>query len=136
MNMFQRALIGYDGSTSAKAALRFAVEMATDSDVELTALWVREPLPRHADLPGVAEAANEYFAERKQEVTELAKREDIEIGSETRARHAAKAVVTFAKEGGYDLIVIATATIQNFGDGFWATPPTVSPTTRSAACSL
>ena len=48
------------------------------ADAQLTALWVRQPLPRHADLPGElegeAEAASDYFEERKEEVAELAKR--------------------------------------------------------------
>jgi nucleotide-binding universal stress UspA family protein len=78
--------------------------------VELTALWVRQPLPRHADLPGEAkgenEAASDYFEEQKKEVVETAQRHGMEIGCVTRAGHAAKVVVSFAREGGYDLIVI------------------------------
>ena len=67
-------------------------------------------MPRHADLPGEsegeAEAAADYFEERKREVAELAKQQGIEIACESRSGHAAKVVVNFAKEGGYDLIVI------------------------------
>jgi nucleotide-binding universal stress UspA family protein len=108
--MFNKILVGYDGSKGGRAALERGVAAAKHYHAQITALWVRQPLPRHADLPGEsegeAEAANEYFAERKQEVVELAKREGIEIGCETRAGHAAKAIVTFAREGGYDLIVV------------------------------
>jgi nucleotide-binding universal stress UspA family protein len=71
---------------------------------------VRQPLPRHADLPGEpegeAEAAADYFAEREREVAELAKQQGIDIACESRAGHAAKAIVNFARDGGYDLIVI------------------------------
>jgi nucleotide-binding universal stress UspA family protein len=67
-------------------------------------------LPRHADLPGEpegeAEAAADYFEERKREVAELAKQQGIEIGCESRSGHAAKVIVNFAKDGGYDLIII------------------------------
>jgi nucleotide-binding universal stress UspA family protein len=76
----------------------------------VTALWVREPLPRHSDLPGEfegeQEGADEYFKERQKEVAELATQHGISIGCETRRGHPAKVIVGFAKEGNYDLIVI------------------------------
>jgi nucleotide-binding universal stress UspA family protein len=55
---------------------------------------------------GEAEAAADYFEERKQEVAEMAKQHGIEIGCESRAGHAAKVIVNFSKDGGYDLIII------------------------------
>ena len=110
MAMFQRILVGYDGSKGGKAALERAAVAAKHYGAVLTALWVRQPLPRHADMPGEpeaeAEAAQEYFEERKREVEEVAKRFGISIGCESRAGHAAKMIVGLAKEGDYDLIVI------------------------------
>jgi nucleotide-binding universal stress UspA family protein len=64
-----------------------------------------DPFP-NGEAEGEAEAAADYFEERKQEVALAAKEHGIEIACECRSGHAAKAVVTFAKEGGYDLIVI------------------------------
>jgi nucleotide-binding universal stress UspA family protein len=83
---------------------------AKHNNAQLTALWVREPLPRHSDLPGEfegeQEGADEYFKERQKEVAEAATQHGISIGCETRRGHPAKAIVGFAKEGNYDLIVI------------------------------
>ena len=108
--MFKKILVGYDGSKGGKAALERAAVAAKYYNAQLTALWVRQPLPQHADLPGEsegeAEAAADYFEERKGEVAALAKEQGIEIACECRSGHAAKVIVTFAKEGGYDLIVI------------------------------
>jgi nucleotide-binding universal stress UspA family protein len=108
--MFTKILVGYDGSKGGKAALERAAVAAKNNHAQLTAIWVRQPLPRHADLPGEsegeAEAAADYFEERKGEVAELAKRHGIEIACESRAGHAAKVIVKFADEGGYDLIII------------------------------
>lgn len=108
--MFQKLLVGYDGSKGGKAALERAAALAREAKAKVTALWVRQPLPRHADLPGEpegeAEAARDYFEERKREVEEVAKRFGIAIGCESRAGHAAKVIVTFAKDGGYDLVVV------------------------------
>ena len=65
--MFQKILVGYDGSKGGKAALRRAAALAKESKAQITALWVREPLPRYTDLPGEPEgeqeAADEYFKE-------------------------------------------------------------------------
>jgi nucleotide-binding universal stress UspA family protein len=108
--MFTKILVGYDGSKGGKLALGRAAVLAGLYRAQLTALWVREPLPRHSDLPGEfegeAEAADEYFQQRRQEVQETAVQHKTEIRCETRRGHAAKTIVKFAAEGGYDLIVI------------------------------
>jgi nucleotide-binding universal stress UspA family protein len=108
--MYQKILVGYDGSNGGRAALQRAAALAREGNAQLTALWVRQPLPRHADLPGEpeseAEAAQDYFAERQREVAEVARQFGLDIPCESRAGHAAKVLVNFAKEGNYDLIVI------------------------------
>jgi nucleotide-binding universal stress UspA family protein len=108
--MFQKILVGYDGSKGGKAALRRAAVIAKEFNAQLTALWVREPLPRYTDLPGEpeseAEAADEYFKERQKEVAEVAAQHGITIPCETRRGHPAKTAVKFADDGHYDLIVI------------------------------
>jgi nucleotide-binding universal stress UspA family protein len=106
--MFRRALVGYDGSKSAKAALECAVAMAANYDVELTALWVREPLPRHSDLPSeiadAKETSDKYFRERCAEIKELA--DGLHVRCVARAGHPAKIIAQHADEGGYDLIIV------------------------------
>ena len=108
--MFTKILVGYDGSNGGKLALERAAIAAKNYQAQLTAVWVRQPLPRHADLPGESEgeteAAADYFEERQREVAEAAKRHGIEIGCESRAGHAAKVIVNMATDGGYDLIVV------------------------------
>jgi nucleotide-binding universal stress UspA family protein len=108
--MFRKILVGYDGSKGGKAALQRAAVMAKQTNAEITALWVREPLPRHSDLPGEyeeeAEAADEYFQARQKEVQEVAVQHGINIPCETRRGHPAKTILRFADEGSYDLIVI------------------------------
>ena len=108
--MFQKILIGYDGSKGAKAALNRAAAMARESHAQLVALWVREPLPRHSDLPGESEgeseAADEYFQARCAEVKAVADQHGLTIPCETRHGHPAKMIVKFADEGGSDLVVI------------------------------
>ena len=99
---------------------------------------MRQPLPQHADLPGEpegeAEAAADYFEERKREVGDLAKRFGIAIGCESRAGHAAKVIVNFAKDGGYDLVVVGHSDHSELWGRCSGTPPTASVTTPIAAC--
>jgi nucleotide-binding universal stress UspA family protein len=108
--MFRKVLVGYDGSKGGKAALRRAAVIAKELNAQLTALWVREPLPRYTDLPGEpegeAEAADDYFQERQKEVAEVAAQQGVKVGCETRRGHPAKTIVKYADEGHYDLIVV------------------------------
>ncbi len=108
--MFKNILVGYDGSKGGKAALARAAVMAREFEAELTALWVREPLPRYTDLPGEpegeAEAGDEYYKERQKEVAAVAAEHGIKIACETGRGHPAKTIVSFAAERKCDLIVV------------------------------
>lgn len=108
--MFKNILVGYDGSKGSQLALRRAVVLAREYGARLTALWVREPLPRYTDLPGEpeseVEAAEEYFQERQKEVAQMAAEHGLAITCETRRGHPAKTIVQVAVELGCDLIVV------------------------------
>jgi len=108
--MFEKILVGYDGSKGGKAALAGAVALAGKFGSQVTALWVREPLPRHSDLPGEseaeAEAADDYFKERQQEVAAVASQHGLSSACETRRGHPAKNILQAAKDGGFGLIVV------------------------------
>lgn len=108
--MFTNILVGYDGSKGAKAALQRAAVISRLCGSKLTALWVREPLPRHSDLPGEleaeAEAAVNYYAERRREIDGVAARCQVDIRCEARRGHPAKTILSHAGESGCDLIVI------------------------------
>ncbi len=108
--MFKKIAVGYDGSKGARAALQCAAVLAKEHGAEICAIWVREPLPRHSDLPGEVEgeeeAAQGYFKERCGEVEEAARQYGLEIRCDMRPGHPAKTIVKYAAEGGFDLIVI------------------------------
>jgi nucleotide-binding universal stress UspA family protein len=108
--MFKKILVGYDGSKSAKNALERAAALAKEFGAQLTALWVREPLPHHSDLPGEfeeeSEAAANHLNARQREIADFAKKFKIKIPCESRSGHPAKTVVGFADENHFDLIVI------------------------------
>jgi nucleotide-binding universal stress UspA family protein len=84
--------------------------MAKEFSAEIHVLWVREPLPRHSDLPGEFEEENEaaldYFKERSHEVQAVADAHGLTIPCEMRPGHPAKTIVSYADEEHFDLIVI------------------------------
>jgi nucleotide-binding universal stress UspA family protein len=108
--MYKQILVGYDGSKGGKAALSAAAAIAQKFGGSVDALWVREPLPRHSDLPGEieeeSEAAEKYFVGRQAEVAETAKQLGLPIRCDAARGHPAKAIVEFALKGRYDLIVV------------------------------
>lgn len=108
--MFKKILVGYDGSKGGRAALKGAAEIAEKFEGHVTALWVREPLPRHSDLPGEFEeetaAADEYYQARQKEVAEVAAQYGLSIACVAQRGHPAKMIVEFAKQHACDLIVI------------------------------
>lgn len=108
--MYTKILVGYDGSKGGKAALAASLTLAERFGARVTALWVREPLPRHSDLPGEieeeSEAADAYFTARQGEVEAMARPTGLPVSCETARGHAAKAILQFAADGGYDLIAV------------------------------
>ena len=108
--MFKKILVAYDGSKGGKLALTRAAALAKHDGSQVTALWVREPLPRYSDLPGEpedqTEAGDYYFRQRNEEIQALAGERAIPITGVTQRGHPAKTIVAYALEGGFDLIVI------------------------------
>jgi len=103
--------VGYDGSKGGKAALERAAVAAKNNHAQLTAIWVRQPVaaPRgfarrirrgSRKLPPII-SGNANARWRKWRNSR-----ELKSAAESRSGHAAKVIVNFAKDGGYDLIII------------------------------
>ncbi len=118
--MYKKILVGYDGSEGSKAALAGAAKIAEQFEANVTALWVREPLPRYSDLPGEAEEefanAEDFFQGRQMEVANFAAQRGLAIECETQSGQPAKGIVAFAKKHACDLIIIG----HSNHSGFWS----------------
>lgn len=110
MSTFQKILIGYHGSTSAKAALEFAMGLAMDSSARLTALWVREPLPSGSDLPSedlsAKKSNDQQFQQLYHEIREASRGQCLDVQFVSRAGNAAKTIMQYASEENFDIIVL------------------------------
>jgi nucleotide-binding universal stress UspA family protein len=111
--MFRKILLAYDGSTGAKRALDVALELAHAAHAELWALAVEERLPHYAatidEVAEEKEFANHFYHECLSAAYLHALQAGIELKSEIRAGHAARTIIDFTREGGFDLVVLGSS---------------------------
>jgi len=136
--MFQKILLAYDGSAGAKRALDVALEMTSLSGAELWALAVEERLPHYAatidEVEGEQEFANHYYQEALSVAYLRALKANVELKSEIRAGHAARTIVDFTKEGGFDLVVLGSSGHSRVWSMFLGT--TAEKVSRHVHCTV
>lgn len=103
--MFQRILVGLDGSSVGRQAFRSALELARLYRASLIALSVVEgPIPgnrEHEETEGLS-----YYRQVQANAVEQAKVASITLSTAVHRGHAARALVEFAREADVDLIVL------------------------------
>jgi len=108
--VFSRILVANDGSEGGKKALRAAVDLAKRYGAELHQISVEEHLPHYAATVGeVVEAkqeAAEYFRKVIREADLIAQAQGLRLTAHVLPGHEVETVVTFAKDHGFDLLVI------------------------------
>jgi nucleotide-binding universal stress UspA family protein len=108
--MFTKILVAYDGSDGAKRALLAGIDLAKRHSAELHSIAVVEKLPHFAATVGeVQEALRELTARYEwisQEAARVAKQEGVELHTRVQPGHEVEAVVTHARDGKFDLLVI------------------------------
>jgi nucleotide-binding universal stress UspA family protein len=108
--MFRKILVANDGSEGAKKAVQAAIDLAKRYGSELHAISVEERLPHYAATVGeVVEAKQEaadFFRKVTQDAEAAALAQGVPITSHVLPGHAVETIVTFAKDHGFDLLVI------------------------------
>ena len=107
---FERILVAIDGSQGAQKALEKAVELATSTSAELTALAVEGRLPAYAATVGEVEEVKKekdaFFGELARGAQAFARSEGIDLSVDVQAGHAADLIVRYAKTHDFDLVVV------------------------------
>jgi len=137
--MFSRILVGFDGSEGSWKALRVALALARlSAGAEVWALSVEEGLPH---LP---ETIDEFAEEKERQnaifqllhgqASALAAEEGVDLKVRVVAGHPAQALVRFAEQGAFDLLVIG----HSGRSGIWGTflGSTADKIVRHAKCSV
>jgi nucleotide-binding universal stress UspA family protein len=108
--MYRKILVAYDGSDGAKKALRAGIDLAKRYGAELHSVAVVEKLPHFAATVGeVKEALRELTTRYEwisQEAARVAKDQGVELRTKVTPGHEVEAVVDYAREGKFDLLVI------------------------------
>ncbi|HEX9016562.1 MAG TPA: universal stress protein [Chloroflexota bacterium] len=107
---YRKILVPLDGSQGSWRAFRRALLLAGEAVSEIAALSVEEHLPRYAATVGEVEqeleAGSEYFTRLHDQAKSLAAERGLGLTAETVVGHAARAIVDYARENDFDLIVI------------------------------
>jgi nucleotide-binding universal stress UspA family protein len=136
--MFHKILLAYDGSNGAKKALDVALELVKSSGAELWALAVEEQLPHFAatidETREEQERADRYYQECFSVAYLRALKAGVELKGEIRTGHAARTIVDFTREGGFDLVVLGSSGHSGVWAMFLGT--TAEKVSRHVPCSV
>lgn len=136
--MFRKILVAYDGSEGSRRALGAGIELAKRLGAELHSISVMEHLPHYAATVGeVKEAQAEFeafFRNLTKQARDAAALQGVELETVVKAGHEAETIVSFAKEGTFDLLVIGFVGHSNiWGRIMGSTTQNIS---RLAPCSV
>ncbi|MBI3994631.1 MAG: universal stress protein [Nitrospirae bacterium] len=136
--MFSKILVADDGSEGAKKALGVAIDLAKRYQAELHTLSVEEHLPHYAATVGeVVEAhaeADDYFKKITKEAKAIATQQGVALHAHVMPGHEVETVVTFAKEKGFDLLVIGFMGHSKIFGRIWGS--TSQNLTRLSPCTV
>ena len=136
--MFRKILVGNDESEGAKKALHAAIDLAKRYEAELHEISVEERLPHYAATVGeVVEAkqeAAEFFSTVTRDAEMAATAKGLSLISHIMPDHEAETIVTFAKDHGFDLLVIGFMGHSKVFERIWGS--TSHNLTRLAPCSV
>ena len=136
--MFEKILIGYDGSPGADRSLEAVRDLVKGGSGEVWLVAVLEHLPKYAASVGEIEEANaqgrEYLRTVLSQGQERALRLGLEVQVDQVAGQPAQALVKYAREHTFDLIVLG----HSGHSGIWGTflGTTADKTMRHAHCSV
>jgi len=108
--MYQKILVGFDGSPGSIAALHTAAQLARQSEGAVIALWVHAPLPRLAggagEFKAEREAAVAFLAKLQRRTSQIEREHNVPVVLEQLAGNPASRLVRTAHRRNCDLIVM------------------------------
>ena len=136
--MFQKILLAYDGSEGANRALAVGIDLAKIHGAELWALAVEEKLPRFSgtidEVQEEKQFANEHYGKLLETAKVKAKEAGIELKTLMQAGHPAQTIISAAKEGKFDLVLVGHTGLSGVWAAFLGT--TAEKVSRHAPCSV
>jgi nucleotide-binding universal stress UspA family protein len=135
--MFHQILIAHDGSDGAHRALDAAIELAATLQASLCMISVEEDLPKYAETMGEfedREAEDSYLQKVGTRARARAALRGVELQHAVVAGHEVKAIVEYARENGFDLLVVGFTGHSRIYEHIWG--GTSQNLARMAPCSV
>jgi len=136
--VFERILVAHDGSDGAQKAFDVAVELASELKAKLHMISVEENIPRYAEtmveIDEEKNAEDSYFGQLAAQATRWAALHNVALETSIVPGHEVKAIVDFAAQGGFDLLVIGFHGHSRIYEHLWG--GTSQNLARIAPCSV
>lgn len=136
--MFKKILVAFDGSDGSKKALKKAIELAAGFQAEFHAISVEEDLPQYVATIGEFEEVklqkDAFFEKINREAVEQATACGATLTPHVVAGHEVESIVTFCKEGKFDLLIVGFMGHSRIFERVWGS--TSQTLTRLAPCSV
>lgn len=136
--LFQRIVVGFDGSAMSWRALEVALSLAKQMQAQVWLISVEERLPHYAATVGEMQeekaAANQHFQRLHEKAQTMAADHGVTVLTDVIAGHAAQSIVQYARDRNADLIVVG----HSGRSGVWGTflGTTAEKVSRHAPCSI
>jgi nucleotide-binding universal stress UspA family protein len=136
--VFERILVAHDGSDGAQKAFDAAVELASELKAQLHMISVEENIPRYAEtmveIDEEKNAEDSYFGQLTAQAKRRAALHNVVLETSIVPGHEVKAIVDFAAQGGFDLLVIGFQGHSRVYEHLWGS--TSQNLARVAPCSV
>jgi nucleotide-binding universal stress UspA family protein len=136
--VIKKILVANDGSEGARIAVETAVELAVCCGAELHSISVEEGLPHYAatidEVDAVKERENHFFEGVSAEAEAIAAAHNVDLATHVMPGHEVEAIITFCREGGFDLLVLGFMGHSRIFERVWGS--TSQTLTRLAPCSV
>jgi nucleotide-binding universal stress UspA family protein len=136
--MFDRILVAHDGSDGAQKAFDAAVELASRLHASLRMISVEEDLPRYAEtmmeVDEEKEVEDTYFEQLSAQAKRRAALHSVTLECSIVPGHEVKAIVDFAAQGEFDLLVVGFTGHSAIYEHLWG--GTSQNLARMAHCSV
>ena len=136
--MFRKILVAHDGSEGAHKAFATALDVSARCEAVLHMISVIEVHAHFASTMGEVieerDEENKLYAQVKHDATRMASERGVRFHSEIVAGHEVETIIRFAREGGYDLLVIGFMGHSKVFGRIWG--GTSQNLTRLSPCSV
>jgi len=136
--MFNKILVGIDGSEGSKKALTAAIAIAKRFGGEIHTVSVKERPSHYAATVGEVmedqEEINKFFAHVTEEAMNMAEKEGVALKCDVRSGHEVQAIIEFARAQHFDLLVIGFMGHSRVFGRIWG--GTSQNLTKTSPCSV